>query len=233
MKRAGQGRCGPLVLALGLAVAVCPAAAGDDARALVAPYLEARERGAVGEVGGDVHADASRPADAPEPVAGVSVMLLPRSAALEAELDAVKRASRDSSWSFVAAAERLRLLRADYERALAMAGGGELVRGEVSDGRGRFRFDGVPAGGWLLLAWQEAPHRVSGRKVPRGVSGKFHDNWERTGYAAVTYWRMPVEVRAAESASVSLHERNGWLTVVREEQRLPAQTAPDTPARRR
>ena len=204
-----------------LASALAVSAAAADLRALIAPYLQARERGAVGEVGGVAYAESRRPGSPPEPWEGVSVMLLPHSADFGAGLDSVREGLRASMAGYVAAYQQLVDARQGYERDLGAAGGGELVRGEVSDALGRFRFTAVPAGRWLLVAWREVPHGTTARRVPAAEARRFHDNWERTGYAEVGYWRIEVDVRPGESSTVSLFDRNGWLTVVREELRVP------------
>jgi len=209
-----------------------PPAAGDPGlapeglRPLVASYMDARARGALGDVTGAASGDVRTPATPSQPVAGVSVMLLPRWPGLDARLDQLKRDARDSAASFAGAGDRVGGLRADYERALSQAGGGELVLGEVTDAQGRFRFSGVPAGAWTLLAWREEPHAKSGRKLKRNDATTFRGNLEHTGYVAVTYWRMEVEVRAGEPAAVSLNDRNGWFTAVKETQRVPTDVAP-------
>src|SRR5260370_40066344 len=58
--------------------------------ALIAPYLAARERGAVGTVVGRAYAEAARPGDSPRPYAAVSVLLLPRPLDSERPLDAIR-----------------------------------------------------------------------------------------------------------------------------------------------
>ena len=233
-------------LALALVAACCAATAlaasappggstvePEAVRSVVAPYLDARARGAVGTVAGGALEDPRSPSGPAQPVAGVSVMLLPHSPDFDARLDEVKVAARDSMWTYAGSGERLGDLRADYERALAMAGGGELVRGEVTDAEGRFRFAEVPVGRWLLIAWHETPHARAGRKIKKGDAGVFRGNVERTGYVAVTYWRLPLEVRSGEPAAVSLNDRNGWFTAVRELNRQPMDAQPPAPRRHR
>ena len=144
-------------------------------------------------------------------------MLVPSDPGLEAELDRIRGALRESPRAYFGSAEQLRAAREAYERELVFAGGGELLRGEVSDAAGRFRFADVPAGSWLLLAWREVPHAVSPRHAPGREAETFVGNTETKGYAALEYWRQAVEVRPGESTGVRLHDRNVWVTVVRED----------------
>jgi hypothetical protein len=196
----------------------------EAARALVAPYLDARTRGVVGDVAGEVQGEPRSAAGPPSAVPGVEVTLVPYAEALVTALDAIKASARDTAWAYTESAEKLRALRVSYEAALTGAGAGDLRRSQTTDGDGRFRFVDVPAGKWLLVAWHEVPHVVSGRKVPGAAATKFRENMERTGYVTVTYWRMDVEVRSAEPAAATLHDRNAWLTVVRETLKAPAAT---------
>ena len=219
-----SGRACPLALALLLSGGLAVAAA--DTAALIAPYLLARDEGRRGTVAGEAYAEPTRPSGPAAPYADVSVVLLPSTPALEAELDRIRVEIRESARAYLGSAERLRDAREGFERELVFSGGGELIRGEVSDAAGRFRFVDVPAGSWLLLAWREAPHAVSARRVPpRDVSG-FIGNLEATGYAALEYWRLAVEVRPGESTAVRLHDRSVWVTAVREDKRTPASKTP-------
>ena len=92
-------------------------------------------------------------------------MLLPYSAALEAELDAVKAGLRDSVDAYARAVTRIETARVDYERALLAAGGGALVRSEITDAQGGARVGDVPAGEWLVLAWREGGHTAKRFKL--------------------------------------------------------------------
>ena len=193
----------------------------EAARALVAPYLDARTRGVVGDVTGAVQGEPRTPTGPPAAVPGAVVSLAPYAEVVVTALDAIKAGSRDTAWTYTEGAGKLSALRASYEGVLAGAGAGDLLRSQTSDGNGRFRFVGVPAGRWLLVAWREVPHVVSGRKVPGKAATTFRENMERTGYATVTYWRMDLEVRPTEPATATLTDRNAWLTVVRETLRAP------------
>jgi hypothetical protein len=215
-------------LALGLAAVTAVSAAGTDAvTTAIAPYLQARDERRTGYVSGEAFAEPARPTGAPVPYADVSVLLLPADRALEAELDRIRGEIRESARTYFDSARRLRAAREAHERALLYAGGGELIRGEVSDTAGRFRLADVPAGSWLLLAWREVRHTVTTRAVPGRGAEAFVGNSESKGYAAIELWRLPVEVRRGEGTPVRLHDRTIWVTVVEEVRRIPVRTPPD------
>jgi len=205
-----------LGLALATAVAARPAAAQVRGE-LVPRYLKALEERAVGEVEGRAHGEPRRPSGPPVPYDGVSVLLLPYAAEIEARLDGVKTHLRDSTTSYVEAYADLTAVRADFERELLFAGGGELIRGTVTDSDGSLRLVGIPAGEWLLLGWREEQHAVKGARAAPGSAAGFPGIPVTTGYAAVSYWRMRVSVRAGEVTSVDLSDRSVWLTAVRQE----------------
>lgn len=207
-----------LVLA-GLLVATAAALAGEgDLMGLVEPYLRTR---ALGALTTRAHAEPTRPDARPAPLPGVSVVLLPYSAAFEAELDAAKAGLRDSLDGYVQAVARIEDARVDYERGLLGAGGGELVRSEVTDGEGLARLRDLPAGPWLLLAWQEGGH-VSKRFRLREQDTKRYPNVPtNVTYSIVTYWRARVVVREGETAEIAMTDRNVWMTAPRQEGGTP------------
>ena len=88
----------------------------------------------------------------------MSVLLLPRSADFEAELEAIKAHSRDSPDAYIQAEPKVSATRLAFERALIDTGAGRLISGESSDVAGAVRFQRVPKGAWMLLAWRETPH---------------------------------------------------------------------------
>ena len=195
--------------------------AGEDVNALVAPYFSARDGGLLGAVVGRAYSGSRTPTGPPVPYGSVAVMLLPFSPELEQKLDRIKAGLKDSLRDYADGAARVVAAREAYERALLAAGAGEMNRGEVSDADGQFRFTGVPAGNWMLLAWRNVEHPIRGRKVQRREAGQFIDNVERTGYVAVSFWRMGVDVRPGQETTATLIDRNGWMIGVREELRLP------------
>jgi hypothetical protein len=218
-------------LLLAATIGPVPAGAGDPGE-LVVPLLRARDAGALGEVSCQAWAEPSRPGGSPAPDRSVSVMLLPYSAELEAQLDAVKSGQRDSLKDFADASGRIEAARTNYESALRFAGGGELIRGDVTDDQGRIRLTGLPAGDWLLVAWKDLGHSAKRYRLQKGETRKYPDVPTSVGYSMVTYWRLRVTVRAKEASETTLTDRNVWITALKEERRFPDQTAPTGPKRR-
>lgn len=216
----GLSRIAAGLVAVLLLVVALAAAAGDATTAL-APYLRARDEGRTDAVSGEAFAEPRSATGSPSPYGDVSVLLLPYASDFEAELDRIRVGLRQSSGAYVEASGRLRAAREAYEHQLLFAGGGELIRGEVSDAGGHFRFADVPAGSWLILAWREVPYGISARRIPERAQGAFVGNVDRLGYVAVEYWRQRLEVRPGATTSVRLHDRNIWATLVREELRTP------------
>ena len=196
---------------------------------IMAPLLAARERGAFGSVGGRAYAESQRGGAEPIPYASVSVLLLPRSAEFDAELDTIKARYRDSPDAFLQAEPKLSTVRQAFERALIDAGGGYLLLGESSDAAGAFRFASVPEGAWTLLAWREAPHAKRPTTLRAREAQRYKDRPQVSGYTTVVFWRVPVQVKAGEEVAVRLHDRNEWLTGTREERRVPDPNQPSAP----
>lgn len=205
----------------GVLLLVALGAAAGDTIPMLAPYLRARDEGRTDAISGEAFAEARSATGSPSPYGDVSVLLLPYASHFEAELDRIRLGLRHSSLAYVEASGQLRAARSAYEHELLFAGGGELIRGEVSDARGHFRFAQVPAGSWLILAWREIPYGTSARRIPDREQGAFVGNVERMGYVTVEYWRQRLEVRPGETIKVRLHDRNIWATLVREELHMP------------
>jgi len=212
---------GLLLLSLGLAALVgAPPVAAEDMKELVVPYLRARDDHAVGEVAGRAYGDPPRPSAPAVPYDGVSVLLLPYSAGLESELDSIKEHLRDSLRNYMQAVTDVTSARTAHESALLWAGGGELIRGEVSDGRGLVGLAGVPIGEWLLLAWREEAHQGKAPRLRPQETRGFRDIPLSTGHSVVSYWLTRLQVRAGETTPVDFNDRNVWMTAVREDLHL-------------
>jgi len=207
----------PAARLLGLAC-LCVAAAApqaspaDEVKDQIAPFLRARDEGAVGEIAGQALADPVRPRAAPAPYAGVSVLLLPYTPALDADLDRIKDHLRDSLKSYMGAVADLTAMRTAREDELLWAGAADLVRGEVTDAAGKVQLSQVPAGEWVLLAWRENLHpgkAAATRPTDVGVP-------ITGGYSVVTFWRMRLKVQAGGTTEVALGDRNVWMTGILE-----------------
>jgi len=194
-----------------------PPVMAQEAGELIAPYLRAAADKEVGTVTASASGDARNPASPAVPYEGVSIMLLPYSPAVERQLDAIREHLRDSIKHYMDAAVDVSDARTAYERALLWAGGGELVRGAVSDAKGVATLPGVPSGEWLLIGWREQPQSGKPAKLRARETAGFRDIPLSAGYALVTYWRMRVTVAANGVASVELNDRNVWMTGVKEE----------------
>jgi len=199
---------------------------------IMAPLLAARERGAFGTVDGRAYAEAQRGGtESTTPYTSVSVLLLPRAAEFDAELDGIKARYRESPDAFLEAEPKLSALRQAFERALIDAGGGHLLLGESSDATGAFRFLNVPEGAWTLLAWRETPHAKRPAMPKRGEASHYKERPQVFGYTTVVFWRVPVQVKAGEEVAVRLHDRNEWLTGTREDRRVPDRNQLGAPKR--
>ena len=205
-----------VLLLLGVA-SVVPA---GDMAALVAPLQAARERGSLGSVGGRAYVEGRRGGAEATPYASVSVLLLPRSAKFDAELEVIKTRSRDSPDAYVEAEPKVSAARIAFERALIDTGAGQLILGEASDSDGAFRFPRVPEGAWTLLAWRESPHSKRPPAPKRSEAERYRTRPQLFGHTTVVFWWMPVTVKAGEEATVRLHDRNEWLTAIREDRRV-------------
>jgi hypothetical protein len=205
-----------LVVAFGFS-----ASPGAGVADLLGPLLDARDRDAVGVVTGSAFEESRTPGGAPRAYGGLSLLLLPHSGDLEGSLDAIRSRQRESPRSFTEAHREVSRAIAGYRQAVAGAGGSLLLREAVADAEGRFRFDAVPAGRWMIFGSRETYNAVSAKKVGKRAAGQFVDNLDRAGYGVVTYWRVEVDVEPGRAVEVRLHDRNAWMTAVREDLRAP------------
>jgi len=205
-------------------------AAVGDVAAVVAPLLAARERGALGTIDGRAYEEGRRGGDEATPYPSVSVLLLPRSADFEAELAAIKARSRDSPDTFIEAEPKVSAARLAFQKALIDQGAGHLIFGASSDTSGAFRFQSVPEGAWTLLAWRETAHAIKRpATLKRGETKRYKERPQVLGQTTVVLWSMPVTVTAGEGMSVQLHDRNEWMTAIREDRRVPEAKQPVAP----
>ena len=215
-----------------LALISAPAVEADGMTDLVAPYLRARDDRVVGEVVGRAYRDAPRPTAPVIPLEGVSVMLLPYSPSVESELDDIKDHLRDSLRHYMGAAGDIDAARGAYEGNLVWVGGGELVRGEVSNAEGLVTFAGVPVGEWILLAWREEARPGKPPKLRAQETRGFRDIPVSVGHSVVTYWWMRIRVMSGETTTVEFNDRNVWIAAIHEHFQM-LQGGANSPTRKR
>lgn len=213
------GSC--LLAAAPLLGGVSGAAAETDLADLVGAFLRTGTEQPPGVVAARAYLEAARPTAPPTPQPDISVVLIPYSAQLDADLNAVKAGLRDSVDAYTRAPGRVETVRVDYERALVAAGGGSLVRHETTDAQGNARLGSLPAGRWLLLAWRESGHVGKKLKVNEKDARRYPDVPTNVTYSVLTYWKSSLTVGPAETVEVAITDRNAWMTAGRQENRPP------------
>ena len=208
-----------LLFLVGAAGGVATAA---DVGTLVAPLQAARERGSFGSVGGRAYEEGKRGGADATPYPMVSVLLLPRSPEFESKLEAIKAGSRESIDAYVEAEPKI-----ERGAARLRAGADRIGSGPADPGRGFVRRRRLP--------FPEGPRgRLDAPGVARDAAreeARRHEE-ERDAALPITrrrssvtrrswFWSMPVVVKAGEEVTVRLHDRNEWLTGIREDRRVP------------
>ena len=182
----------------------------------VAPYLQSLSAGVVGVLEGRVYEHRRQP-QAPEvPLAGASVVLVPRSEALGRALEDVKRHARDSAGAYREAVTRMRRAKEAYERELSQAGAADLVRPLSVDADGSFRADNVPAGDWLVIVSVADFVKASSVRATSKERDKYQISPRVTGYETVRLWMRMVTVTPGGRESVDFNDRNVWFSGVAE-----------------
>jgi hypothetical protein len=198
-------------------------AAGAEALDIdVVRYRQAAQTGDVGTVTGRAYAESRTPSGPVRPLAGVTVTLLPRSPALLASFERLKEDARSSSKAFAAAAPAMRRAQEIYERELVKAGVPDLAPRVAVTPEGAFRLEEVPAGAWVVVAWQSLPVDITAAKARGRERNLYQLEGRLTGFRAVTIWLREVGVARGETASVELTDRNEWFRGVIEEKALDA-----------
>ena len=186
----------------------------------VEPYRQAAQAGEVGVVAGRAFEESRKPSGPVRPLAGTTVILLPRSAAFVTSLERFKEDARGSSKAFAAAAPAMRRLQEDYQRELVVAGAPDLAPRLAVTSDGTFRVADVPAGAWVMLAWHSTPMDVSTPKARAREHQTYQLEGRLTGFQAVRIWLREVTVARGETVSLELTDRNEWFRGVIEEKTL-------------
>jgi len=215
-------RLGARVIVATTVVVLLLASGAEALDVVVAPYRQAAQAGEVGTVTGRVYAESRRPSGPARPLAGATVTLLPRSPALLASFQRLKEDARRSAKAFAAAAPAMRRVQESYERELVQAGVPDLAPRIAVTPEGAFRLTDVPAGDWVVVAWQSLPVDVAAAKAPSREHNVYRLEGRMTGFQAVTIWLREVTVARGETVSVELTDRNEWFRGVIEEKTLDA-----------
>lgn len=200
--------------------AVCPAA---DLDVDVGAYAASNERAAFGAVSGRASALARKPSEPDPPLAGVDVVLVPRSAALVSRLEEIKRLARASAEDYVDAVPEVQKAEQGLEARLKLQGAGHLVRRVKTTEDGTFTVADLPSGDWLLIASRS----VSVTKHPRPPKPttsrreKFDPPSQLTGYASVSIWIEELRLSPGKTEQVELTDRNAWLSGIAEKRQTP------------
>jgi hypothetical protein len=182
-------------------------------------YTAADRAGAAAPVTGRAFAERRKP-DAPDtPLAGASVVAVPRSEALLRRLEQLREGARDSASAYRDAALLMQRARETYERELWDAGAPQLVRNAVVDSSGRFDLGRLPEGRWIVLAvWDQTVHSRTPPKTERKERRELYTPAQRlTGYRSRLVWLREIAVSGAEPAGLELTDRNVWFSGVVEE----------------
>jgi len=185
-------------------------------------YRVAAAAGRLGTVSGRAFEEPRARRGAETPLAGFGVTLLPRSDAFLARLARLRDDAREDLKAYRTSARLLVDARRDYERALADAGAADLARYTVVEPDGTFRFESVPAGAWIVVGLR--PVFVGKDAGPPRPKEKetFARQPRLVGYHAVSVWIREVDVVPAGVASVTLTDRNVWMTAIEEKRVLDA-----------
>jgi len=183
-----------------------------------------------------VYIEARRPDGPDEPLAGASVLIVPRSPERLGRLDAARQNARESMRGFREAAPTVRAALEDYELELWRAGYPDLAIRTATDAQGAFSAS-VPAGAWSVVVTHSvfqpvdrtppgAPPRTANALDPLARYATapyrhFLPSTRVTGFDAVTVWLREVEVEAGGRVALTLHDRGVWLSGVIEETTVP------------
>ncbi len=180
-------------------------------------YTDAERTGAAVAVTGRVFAERRKVDGAELPLAGASVVAVPRSEALLRRFEHLREGARESATAYRDAALLMQRAREAYERELWEAGAPQLVRNAVVDSTGRFDLGSLPEGRWIVVAIWDRAVNAKAAKPDSKERGLYLPTPRLTGYRARLVWLREVAVSRADPASLELTDRNVWFSGVVEE----------------
>ena len=176
---------------------------------------QATEPARIGTVTGTALVSGPRAASPPVPLAALEVLLVPRSEPILANLERIKRQSRDSMTGYRTAIPEIREVLETFVRDLKGSGDFLVVPRATVDDTGRFAIEDVPAGRWILLG-RRSVYVDRASKDTRKETGTYQTQRRLVGYERVTVWLQEVTVESGVGASVDLTDRNVWFEGVEE-----------------
>jgi len=219
------------VVTLLLLAAVASAVAQEPTPTRLIELRQHLTRGVTGVVEGRIYIERRRP-DAPdEPLAGVGILVVPRSTAVLEQLETIKRAARESMPAFRDAAPAVRAAMNDYELELWQAGYPDAAIRTSTDADGRYRAV-APPGAWIVYAERSVFLPVRSGRTGQTPTATALDPLARysasqyqhflpttrvTGFDAVSVWLREVTVEAGQRVTTELHDRGLWMSGVVEE----------------
>jgi hypothetical protein len=180
-------------------------------------YTDAERTGAAVAVTGRVFAERRKVDGAELPLAGASVVAVPRSEALLRRFEHLREGARESATAYRDAALLMQRAREAYERELWEAGAPQLVRNAVVDSTGRFDLGSLPEGRWIVVAVWDRAVNAKAAKPDNKERGVYLPTPRLTGYRARLVWLREVAVSRADPTSLELTDRNVWFSGVVEE----------------
>ena len=178
-----------------------------------------------GAVNGTALGSGPRPTSPPAPLTGLGLLLLPRSDSLLADLERVRKHSRDSLDADRSALPELGRILDGAASGLRAEGRGRKVRSATLDPAGHFALPEVPPGNWILVAYRSVHVDRSGHDAAP-ESGTFLPRPRLVGYDRVSLWLQTLTIEPGRAATVELTDRNVWFEGVAEQtsarERLPS-----------
>lgn len=180
-------------------------------------YRDAAGRGEVGALSGRALMENPRPGADPRPATDVAVTLMPRSEHLLDQLRSIRERARRDMDVYRESALAVVQARQTWERVLWQAGAAELVRFTAVDPDGRFVFEGLPAGSWVLIAQRAVFVPKDSPAVSKRDRETFASRPSFKGYYAVTVWLRELTIAPGQWTNLELTDRNVWMTALAEE----------------
>ena len=162
-----------------------------------------------------VYAEA-RPKVPETPLTQTTILLLPRSKALLTRFADIKAGARDSLAKYRSAVDALRRTQDELVKALGDAAAEDLVRRVDVSASGTARFETIPPGDWMLVAWHSEFIDTPGAKTSRRERRMYTLGQPLEGYRAVRIWLRELVVVPGGQEAVELTDRNVWLSGVEE-----------------